>query len=91
MKARLYGISVDDLKLLVEKANGKCVICGEVATELHVDHCHKTNVVRGLLCRLCNLGLGYFKDDPERLSAAISYLTNSSQSVYLMDQAQGMA
>lgn len=50
-----------------------CDCCGRV-TELVVDHCHTRGHIRGYLCPPCNLGLGHFKDDPERLRAAIQYL-----------------
>ena len=31
-------------------------------------------VVRGLLCHLCNTGIGFFKDDVGNLESAIKYL-----------------
>ena len=47
---------------------GCCVICGRHQSEfkqrLHVDHCHKSGKIRGLLCFNCNCGLGNFKDNP---------------------------
>jgi hypothetical protein len=64
--------------------NGLCAICHHHETRkdprsgrttpLHVDHCHITNNVRGLLCNRCNCGLGYFRDDPTLLRAAAAYL-----------------
>lgn len=72
-RERRYGLSPEAyLHLLDEQANA-CAICGEAA-DLVVDHCHDTLEVRGLLCRRCNLGLGYFLDDPSRLDAAQKYL-----------------
>lgn len=42
--------------------------------KLYIDHCHKTNQVRGLLCFSCNSALGHFKDNVESLKKAIKYL-----------------
>lgn len=50
-----------------------CVICGSV-DDLHIDHDHVTNQVRGKLCGPCNRGLGLFKDDPQRLRSAADYM-----------------
>jgi hypothetical protein len=61
----------------VEKQNNQCLICETVFTEEikpNVDHNHKTGKVRGILCRECNLGLGYFKDSATILAGAIKYL-----------------
>lgn len=72
-----YGVTKEFLVALHKKQDGKCAICGEIpSTErgLHVDHCHKTNDVRGLLCHGCNTGIGALKEDAEILSNAIKYL-----------------
>lgn len=42
-----------------------------------IDHDHKTGIIRGLLCGLCNMGLGSFRDNPEHLASAILYLNKS--------------
>lgn len=79
-RVRWGRLSVADaqlLRLLTEKQKGRCAICRhkpQPGTHLCVDHCHATGVVRGLLCRGCNLGLGCFKDSAPSLSAAILYL-----------------
>lgn len=59
----------------------RCAICGTDLNALpdkhvHADHCHKTRTPRGVLCHWCNVALGQFKDDPERLKSAIRYLEN---------------
>jgi hypothetical protein len=73
-----YGLLPGDYDQWYEAQDGCCVICGthqdDLREPLHIDHCHKTDEVRGLLCRTCNVGLGYFKDNPERLDAAREYL-----------------
>lgn len=72
----LYGITPEEYQKLVDEQNGVCKICSgtDSGRPLSVDHCHKTKRIRGLLCTRCNLGLGYFKDEPERLRRAAEYL-----------------
>ena len=69
-----YGISLEEYKEIVNKLESKCQICGKVFKKLVIDHDHMTNKIRGLLCNLCNVGLGAFKDTIESLKMAIKYL-----------------
>lgn len=77
-----YGITVEEYEAMWEAQQGKCKICGQHiavhSTERHkvacIDHDHETGRVRGLLCWHCNIGLGKFFDDAERLASAIKYL-----------------
>ena len=73
MKIR-YGIDIKDYEILFKKQNGKCAICGAKKDKLDIDHCHKTNKVRGLLCGSCNRALGLLKDNTDFLNSAIKYL-----------------
>lgn len=72
-----YGLTVEDYEALLGQQGGVCALCGgieECGKLLAVDHCHETGRVRGLLCNRCNRGIGYFKDDPDALIRAASYL-----------------
>lgn len=73
-----YKILEEEFSALKEAQKGLCAICGGPPVagrgELSVDHCHKTNKVRGLLCQHCNLGIGYFKDSILFIEKALSYL-----------------
>jgi len=74
LKSR-YGMTIEDYYKLLEKQNNKCSICKlEAIKTLDVDHDHKTDQVRGLLCNNCNRGLGHFKDSPEILKQSYEYL-----------------
>lgn len=73
---RHYGLTWEQVE---EMRGSGCDICGAPAGggrwgQLHIDHCHDTGRVRGVLCGNCNTGIGHFKDDPVRLAAAIAYL-----------------
>jgi len=79
-RARKYGLTVQQLDELLEDAGGVCMICSQPAhMYLVVDHCHTSGVVRGILCEKCNQGLGMFKDNPEYLQNAITYLAQFSK------------
>ena len=75
-----YGITPSIYDEMLSAQEGKCAICGIVPKEdalkrtLHVDHCHSTGMIRGLLCQNCNLMLGFSKDSAEILLRAIEYL-----------------
>jgi len=78
-RLKRYGLSSEQYKSMLQKQNGLCAICGTDKpgaghSELYIDHDHSTGTIRGLLCRDCNLMLGYSKDDPNRLLQAIQYL-----------------
>lgn len=73
-----YGLTADSYRALAEAHDWRCAICGGVGgsrkQSLDVDHCHGSGVIRGLLCRDCNQGLGHFRDSKELLMRAIEYL-----------------
>ena len=76
-----YGITVQDFDLMFLEQKGKCKICScsleYDGRSTHVDHCHTTNLVRGLLCQHCNVLLGMAKDNQLILASAIEYLKES--------------
>jgi hypothetical protein len=75
-----YGIDANAYYALLDAQGGVCAICGKVNAnnwKLSVDHDHQSGKIRGLLCHLCNIGLGGFGDDIESLSMAIAYLSRN--------------
>lgn len=72
-----FGITGAEYDQLVMAQCGTCGICGEpesTGKKLAVDHNHDTGGMRGLLCGLCNRGLGSLRDSPELLDRAVAYL-----------------
>lgn len=63
------GLTPERLSLMAKH----CEVC-ERTEDLHIDHCHETNVIRGTLCQKCNHGLGLFNDDPDLMLKAVRYL-----------------
>ena len=74
----LFGITAKDYDDLFSKQRGCCAVCGvhndKLARNLAVDHDHKTDEVRGLLCATCNGALGVVNDDISLLKSLINYL-----------------
>lgn len=77
--ASLYKVSKDKAFELLEIKS--CEICdsdvGGNERLLHVDHCHTTEQVRGVLCFNCNAALGHINDDKERLLDMVVYLSKN--------------
>jgi hypothetical protein len=86
---RRYKMSPDDYERKLQEQGNRCAICrtddpGTAHGFWQIDHDHGCcpirssqgcgACVRGLLCSSCNLGLGHFADDPDRLDAAAAYL-----------------
>lgn len=82
---RNFGISLEEYEAILAAQGGVCAVCHSPRVPsdsgkrvhlhpLHVDHDHRTGVVRGLLCYRCNTALGYFRDDIRLLGSAIHYL-----------------
>ncbi|MFJ3233170.1 endonuclease VII domain-containing protein [Streptomyces sp. NPDC086787] len=48
------------------------------ASPVHVDHCHKTGRVRGVLCFNCNSAIGKLGDSPDAVRRAAAYPEGTS-------------
>lgn len=68
-----YGLTPAEVLAMRARQGGACGICKQVV-DLVIDHDHSTGRVRALLCRTCNLALGYLRDDPSLADAAAQYL-----------------
>jgi len=72
-----YGITTAERDALLAGQGGKCAGCGTIEPMgygWHVDHCHTSGCVRGILCSLCNTGMGSARDSVETLQSWIDYL-----------------
>jgi hypothetical protein len=72
-----YGITIDKYESLVRQQKNACAICTKETGVLHVDHCHRSKEVRGLLCIKCNTAIGSLNDCKKTLLSAIKYLEQS--------------
>ena len=82
MRAHRVGLKVGDFDRMFAAQEGTCAICQDPldgGKKTTIDHDHKTGVVRELLCSLCNLGLGAFKDKPNVLERAAAYLKKHAE------------
>lgn len=77
-----YGITSEQYEEMLLAQNHLCAICGQKETAktriggiraLAIDHCHKSGIIRKLLCRDCNVGIGNLKHNPNLLRKAALY------------------
>ena len=77
-----YGLVPEEWQEMWDRQEGKCASCGDPLKTgtggCAVDHDHITGRVRELLCTPCNIGLGLYRDSPERLEQAAQYLLKHS-------------
>jgi Recombination endonuclease VII len=77
-RVRRYGLTPLAFAEMLQAQEYKCGCCRDplpnITKHVHIDHDHKTGRVRGVVCRDCNMALGYGRDDPTRLRMAAEYL-----------------
>lgn len=76
---RAYGIDLQEYNSLLRRQRNGCAICRTTKMRgrgqyFHVDHCHVTGRVRGLLCGPCNSAIGFLKDSHALAARAAEYL-----------------
>lgn len=80
-KYRRFGYKRGDYGKMLASQGGKCAIChrdeSDSRRSLHVDHCHETGHIRGLLCGRCNTAIGLFEHSPRGLRRAADYIVHS--------------
>lgn len=86
-----YKLNISEFQNILSKQNNGCAICGckegeidprtKKPRSLAVDHCHNSNIIRGILCYRCNVGLGFFRDNPTFLQNAFKYLDSTNNSI----------
>lgn len=82
------GLETEEYEKLQKIQNDVCAICikpqvycsgksGE-PDRLCIDHDHSTGFIRGLLCHICNKGIGCFCDSPKIMLSGVKYLCKSA-------------
>lgn len=71
----MFGVTKEEATDLYDRSLGNCDVCGgkDEFRNLNIDHCHKTDKIRGVLCHGCNIALGLLRDDPVRIHRLADY------------------
>jgi hypothetical protein len=87
-RCRDLGITLDEYMSIKARQGSQCGICrcelpDVLATDAnrnaeHIDHCHETGTVRGILCGACNTALGALGDNADGLRRALAYLEGNA-------------
>jgi len=80
-----YNLTLDQYNKMLSDQNNCCKVCNikfNINTKQltpHVDHCHTTDKIRGLLCMKCNTSLGYLKEDTKIMQKLIEYIKEHNE------------
>lgn len=76
-----YGITLEEANKILADQNNTCALCEKevqllpgFSTAAHIDHCHASGKVRGILCGNCNTALGKLGDSVEAIQKVLKYL-----------------
>lgn len=82
-RRRSYGVPPGWYAETLAAQGGGCAACGTAVPggrgDFHVDHCHDSGKVRGLLCANCNLAVGHVRNNPEIAEALKQYIIRTKQ------------
>jgi hypothetical protein len=73
-----YGITPEQVERMAKKQQYRCAVCKQVKP-LVIDHNHQTNTIRALLCRTCNVLVGWI--EKHDIEAAMAYLRHHGRKV----------
>ncbi len=78
-----YNLTREEFDSMLSAQGGNCRLCGNPPDryQLAIDHCHNSRLVRGLLCRGCNAGIGLLGDTADSVSSAVQYLRDFENNV----------
>ena len=96
---RQYGLTFEEFDAMLSKQDNCCAICGTDkpsknrgrTRRFHVDHCHTTGKIRGLLCKSCNIALGEVEDNIHILKSMIQYLESHEQDRHAGDECSSVS
>jgi hypothetical protein len=81
-RLKKYGITYADFTAMLDRQDSRCAICRDpldLGKNTHVDHCHDTGAVRGILCNRCNVAIGLLRNDPGIALGAARYLREAGK------------
>lgn len=70
-----YGITTLQKIMMIGNQKGRCGICDSefvFTRDTHLDHCHRTGVLRGILCHICNTKLAWYEEHYEAIGKYVA-------------------
>lgn len=81
---KLYGLTPEAHEAMFQSQSRRCLLCEtehQHRREMHVDHCHSSGKVRGLLCSKCNQAIGLFGENVTVMLRAVEYVRADAPSL----------